>query len=433
MKRKIIYKYSNGATLIYQKDKRLNYSAVIAGFLCGSIKNEQNGVAHFVEHTMFTKTKNLTLDEINKERSIITSLNAYTSTNLIAIDFSQSNRLFDKAMSVTSDILLNSVCDDELIENEKSVISEEYKRAIDNLHHEIGQQFGKHFTNTLTLEQRLGTVDDLANIDANTLINYKDKNFCIDNFILSYCGNFSFRKLKKYVDKYFIPNLQKNESLKNNFYPIKITKEPSIIIHHNENNQARVLIGFKYEFDEENKKQTLLDTILANYFNYGTNQFYNKLRNEGLVYNSSSFIPVFDDKDAIFGFSISTSQDKIQRCFEVLKSCIDSIIKNDIPDDDFKNSKNSEIYAHDEMHGSMKYNRAKFNLNHFLTYQSLSKTMTSKKTIKMIKKIKKQELQDYAKTIFNSNNLPYVVIMGDVNEEQLPTYETISNIFKFEF
>ena len=83
------------------------------------------------------------------------------------------------------------------------------------------------------------------------------------------------------------------------------------------------------------------------------------------------------------------------------------------------------------MHGTKKYNRAKSNLNYFLCHQSLAKPPTSKKIIKMIKKIKKQELQDYAKTIFNSNNLPYVVIMGNVNEEQLPTYETISNIFKF--
>ena len=429
MKKRRIYKYPNGATLIYQNDKRLNYSAVIAGFLCGSIKNEQNGVAHFVEHMMFKKTKNLTLHEINKERSLITSLNAYTNTNLIMVDFSQSNRLFDKAMNLTSDILLNSVYDNELIDNERRVISEEYKRAIDNLNQEIEHQFAKHFTNALTQEQRLGTDDDLVKITASTLINYTNKNFCTENFILSYCGNFPFRTIKKYTKKYFISNIQTNELLKNDFFPIKITNPPTLVIHHNENNQVKVIIGFKYEFNEEDKKQSILDTLLANNFNYGINQLYNRLRNEGLVYSSSSFIPIFDDKDAMFCFRFATSQDKIQRCLEVAKESINTLINNEIPDDDFENSKNSEIYAYDEMHSSKKYNRAKFNLNYFLDHGTLKKPIKSKKSIKIIKKIKKQELQDYAKTIFNASKHPYVVIMGNVKKEQLPTYETILSIF----
>ena len=146
---KRVYKYDNGATIIYQRDKRLNYSAVFAGFISGSCKNEHNGVAHFVEHMMFKNTENLTNEQIDNENRIITSFNASTSMSRIIVEFSQTNRLLDRAMKLSAELLLRPKYLPEHIEKEKGVIKEEYLRKIDLIHTSLSAQISYNFTNVL--------------------------------------------------------------------------------------------------------------------------------------------------------------------------------------------------------------------------------------------------------------------------------------------
>ena len=111
-----VYKFSNGATLIYRHDKRANYSAVEVGFVCGSIKNEKNGVAHMLEHMMFNKTENLSKEDINRERSVITNTNAATGRNTIVVTFFKTNRLFDRGLKLAKEMLFNVTSDEQLLE-----------------------------------------------------------------------------------------------------------------------------------------------------------------------------------------------------------------------------------------------------------------------------------------------------------------------------
>ena len=58
MKQKII-KLKNGGILIYEKSSLNNATAVEVGFKIGSFNEKVKGCAHFLEHMLFKKTKNI--------------------------------------------------------------------------------------------------------------------------------------------------------------------------------------------------------------------------------------------------------------------------------------------------------------------------------------------------------------------------------------
>jgi predicted Zn-dependent peptidase len=78
MKEKIV-KLKNGGVFIYSKTKVNNCSAVEVGFRVGAQADKKSGTAHFLEHTLFKKTKNRTNAEVEADRNKITFLNASTS------------------------------------------------------------------------------------------------------------------------------------------------------------------------------------------------------------------------------------------------------------------------------------------------------------------------------------------------------------------
>ena len=91
MKDKII-KLKNGGVLIYSKNKLNNTSAVEVGFSVGAFSDKKPGVAHFLEHTLFKKTKNRTNFEVDRDRNKITFLNASTGLDFLVLKFTRTNK-----------------------------------------------------------------------------------------------------------------------------------------------------------------------------------------------------------------------------------------------------------------------------------------------------------------------------------------------------
>ena len=118
MKSKII-KLNSGGVLLYSKSKLCNSTAALIGFRVGAFNEKKMGTAHLLEHTLFKKTKNRTNAEVEADRSKISFLNASTSMDYILLKFFRTNKMLDKTLEFSSDVLLNSVIDDEFFDTEK--------------------------------------------------------------------------------------------------------------------------------------------------------------------------------------------------------------------------------------------------------------------------------------------------------------------------
>ena len=93
--------FKNGAILVYRKDTRNDYSSIRVGFNAGHMVNTHNGIAHFLEHMLFKKTKLHDKDELVEiKEKIIPNLNAFTSIDFMLLDFIRTNKLFSKAMEL---------------------------------------------------------------------------------------------------------------------------------------------------------------------------------------------------------------------------------------------------------------------------------------------------------------------------------------------
>ena len=120
----VFYKsYDNGLRLVVDKIEGL--FSVSAGVLVktGSANEtpEENGISHFIEHTLFKGTETRTAFEISDCIDRIgAQINAFTSKELTCYYTKSTKEHMQKSLEVLSDIFFNSVFDKKELEKEKS-------------------------------------------------------------------------------------------------------------------------------------------------------------------------------------------------------------------------------------------------------------------------------------------------------------------------
>ena len=201
MKNKII-KLKNGGRLVYVRSKFNKSTAIEVGFCVGASKDKKKGVAHFLEHTLFKKTKIRTNKDINRDRNKIAFLNASTGMDFLVLKFARTNKLIEKSFEFASDILTNSVVDDEYMQAEKGVICEELNMTLDNEKHDVFvynymQASSKaRFASSIVGESE----ENINSISFADLLNFKKKHFIGNNFVVSAVSSLSLSKIKKLVN-----------------------------------------------------------------------------------------------------------------------------------------------------------------------------------------------------------------------------------------
>src|SRR3989338_8242697 len=101
------------------------------GAICESEKIK--GVAHVLEHLLFTGTKTRTSEEISREiEKKGGMLNAFTSNEMTCFWFKLPSEHVFSGLDILSDMLINPKFDKEKFEKEKKVILEEIKMYHDD-------------------------------------------------------------------------------------------------------------------------------------------------------------------------------------------------------------------------------------------------------------------------------------------------------------
>ncbi|MBQ7579327.1 MAG: insulinase family protein [Clostridia bacterium] len=421
-KTKKIYAFKNGATIIYQKDKRADYSSVQAGFICGTNKNTQNGLAHFCEHMMFNGTNKRSKEQIDEDNEKLCFMNAATGLNVLYVKFHRCNRKLEQAFEFASDLLLSSKFSKEMVDKERGIIKEEYLKSSDKEKHSVvfyhnGQQF-----NTKTdAKHSLGSPEDIDKITIKALNKYKKDNFVANNFVLSYCGNLSLGKVKKLAKEYFINNLAEKQNYQIDVCMYNITKKPSMLTVQNDDKGVQVMLSFPFNKTESEMEYDYNAHFLTQFMMRNKNQYYNWLRNGGLVYTASTY-PVSFEKQSIFVFSLKTSPEKIEDCFRVINKSITEISKNFLSKEDVETIRANVLDNKDEsVSTKTKNDKAHGNLNTYIRKNEF-KFMPWRNEQKIIKNITPESINAFAKEIFKANNKPYITILGNTSATKMPTY-----------
>ncbi len=189
----------------------------------GSLYEEDNesGVAHFLEHMLFRGTKHFEDWEIIKYLESIGSqfgpdINAYTSfdvTNYILnIPLDKCDSL-DNGILILSDFADRATLKDDLINNERSVIIDEYNLTKKNFNGRINAKFIDHFLKGSSYQKRhpIGNKEVILNCDPKIIRNFYKKWYRPDRMAVVAVGNFNAEEVEFLIKKYF-ECIPKNES-----------------------------------------------------------------------------------------------------------------------------------------------------------------------------------------------------------------------------
>src|SRR3989344_2640467 len=120
-------KLKNGITVLFEKRDLPLVSLSISNPFGGAFeKSEIKGIAHFIEHLLFTGTKTRTHEDISREIEKKGGiLNAFTGNEVTSFLFKLPSEHVMAGLEILTDMINNAIFKPEKFEKEKKVILEE--------------------------------------------------------------------------------------------------------------------------------------------------------------------------------------------------------------------------------------------------------------------------------------------------------------------
>jgi predicted Zn-dependent peptidase len=198
--------FSNGIRLLHIPAN--GPVAHIAVFINAGTRDEDdhhNGLAHFIEHTIFKgTTKRKAYHILTRLESVGGELNAFTSKEETCIFATFLNEHFLRALDLIADIITQPTFPEKELKKEKDVILDEINSYKDNPSEEIydvlednifqGHALGKNI---------LGNPDDLVKFTREDAMSFIGKNYTGGNMVVCTSGDLNFKKIGHQVGKFF--------------------------------------------------------------------------------------------------------------------------------------------------------------------------------------------------------------------------------------
>ncbi|WP_291560193.1 MULTISPECIES: M16 family metallopeptidase [unclassified Clostridium] len=202
-----LFTLNNGLKVVVENIEHFNSVSVGLWVENGS-RNENsinNGVSHFIEHMLFKGTANRNSKQIAEDiENVGGQINAFTGKEATCYYIKTLDTHLELGLELLSDMLFNSLFNEEDIEKEKGVIIEEINMSEDSaedvlmdLHAEA--VWGK---DGLSLPI-LGTENTVKSFNKEMIVSYLKSYYIPENCVISICGKIDMKNIEKIVEKYF--------------------------------------------------------------------------------------------------------------------------------------------------------------------------------------------------------------------------------------
>jgi len=260
-----VFQLSNGIRVVY-----LHASSQVAHLgvtiLAGSRFEAENeeGLAHFLEHCIFKGTKKRKAFHIlSRLDSVGGELNAFTGKEEICIYASFTKNHVKRASELLADIALNSSFPLKEIQKEKEIVLDEINSYLDSPSDKIFDDFEAYLFKGHTLGNNiLGTKESVNSFTHENLLDYVGRFFTANNIVISFVGDIPVKQVKAMLEEDFKACKQQSYSVPTNDYtgqtPFKIrSKEANFQVH-------SVIGGLAPSYNQEMRRgMTLLTNILG--------------------------------------------------------------------------------------------------------------------------------------------------------------------------
>ena len=340
------FKLDNGQNVII-KEVHDNPIVIIDTWIrTGSINetDENNGVAHFLEHLFFKGTSKhpaKEFDQILESKGAVT--NAATSKDFTHYYILIPSQYFELALDLHSDMLLNPLIPRKELEKERKVVIEEIAKNNDRPSTTLYKNMIKGFyTNHPYKRDVIGTKEVIETISREQILDFYNKWYIPQNMTTVIIGDVNTQKALDSVKAKF--NTPVDFTAKKVTLPeYKLDKKPSSQIENTENlkiETGSILIGFKGCHPITNKDSYALDVLATILGDGKTSRLYKSLKEQKQLVHSISASHSSMKDDSIFYISANYITEDMERLKKAIFEEINKLYDNEISEDEIKKAKN---------------------------------------------------------------------------------------------
>ncbi|MBP5573085.1 MAG: insulinase family protein [Bacteroidales bacterium] len=196
----------NGIRLLHrQKKGEIAHLVLVVGTGSRDEHDSENGMAHFIEHTIFKGTRNRKpyhilscLDNVGGD------LNAFTTKEETCLQASFLNVYYKRAMDLLSDIAFQAIFPENELEKEKDVVLDEINSYLDMPSEEIYDVFEETMFKDHPLGRNiLGTSALVKGFRRDDILRFMEANYSTDSMILATIGDIGFKDFQKMAMGFF--------------------------------------------------------------------------------------------------------------------------------------------------------------------------------------------------------------------------------------
>ena len=256
----------NGIKIILSHTpSRVTYSGVYINVGSRDEVGADEGMAHFIEHSLFKGTEHRKAYHIlNRIDGVGGELNAFTTKEETCVYASSLSEHLERCLELFADILFHSTFPLNEIEREKDVVLEEINSYNDSPSELIYDQYEELAYEGHPLAHNiLGTKRNVKKFTPERLRRHMERNYTPERMVVTVSGNVEMGRLVKLCERYF-GGVQNNRSI-----PNTRKEKPAFRLfdrHINRHtHQAHVLIGCEAPdiYHGDKTAFTLLNNILG--------------------------------------------------------------------------------------------------------------------------------------------------------------------------
>ena len=280
------------------------------------------GMAHFVEHTIFKGTsRRRSLHIINRMEAVGGELNAYTTkeTTVVYSIFPTGN--YGRAAELIADLVSDSQFPDSELDKEREVVAEEISSYLDMPSEAVFDDFEDLlFAGSSLGHNILGTEQALGRMNSRACRNWLAENYTAERMTAFYAGPLPLDRALKTAERYFGSHRKaiETERIKEMIPAV----EPFSITREIDNHQAHTVMGCRLPsmYSDDRYAIALLNNIIGG---PGMNSQLNVALRErrGLVYSVDSSASLLTDT-GIFAVYFGCDPADNQRCIRLVNQTL---------------------------------------------------------------------------------------------------------------
>ena len=281
-------------------------------------RDDEQGMAHFVEHLLFKGTeKRKAWHILNRMENVGGDLNAYTNKEETVVYAAFLTPHLERALELLADIVCHSTFPAHEIAKETEVIIDEIQSYEDSPSELIFDEFEEMLFGSHPLGRNiLGKPEQLKRFGTGEALAFTRRFYIPGNMVFFVQGDYPFKKVVRLAEKY-LSALPPRQVEKTRVRPFPYTAQRRTV--ERGTHQAHVMLGCR-SYDAHSPKRTAL-YLLANMLGGpGMNSRLNVALREkrGLVYNVEANLTSYTDT-GVFSIYFGTDYNDLDTCLRLTR------------------------------------------------------------------------------------------------------------------